>query len=140
VRNTLILSESGEEYTGQAQLDFLDANWNVVFSATSDVKGKRLETPVKIVAQPVENNQPVVITEVKVWPTGQSQYGAVPLLSISFSRSDPQISDGRDRPASVRRDGNLGHRTAVAFERAEALAAYRFDPLIHNRRRDRGLQ
>jgi hypothetical protein len=44
-QDTLILSESGDEYTGHARVDFLDANWNVVFSTTSDVMGKRLETP-----------------------------------------------------------------------------------------------
>ena len=39
VQDTLVLAESGDEYTGRAQVDFLDANWNVVFSTTSDVKG-----------------------------------------------------------------------------------------------------
>src|SRR5260370_1058453 len=42
VQDTLVLAESGDEYTGRAQVDFLDANWNVVFSTTSDVKGTRL--------------------------------------------------------------------------------------------------
>ena len=45
VQDTLILSESGDEYTGHAQVDFLDADWNVVFSTTSEEKGTRLETP-----------------------------------------------------------------------------------------------
>ena len=44
-QDTLVLSESGDEYTGHAQVDFLDASWNVVFSTTSEVKGTRLETP-----------------------------------------------------------------------------------------------
>jgi len=35
VQDTLIMTESGDEYTGRAQVDFLDANWNVVFSTTS---------------------------------------------------------------------------------------------------------
>jgi hypothetical protein len=34
VQETLVLSESGDEYTGHAQVDFLDADWNVVFSTT----------------------------------------------------------------------------------------------------------
>ena len=46
VQDTLVLAESGDEYTGRAQVDFLDANWNVVFSTTSDVNGTRLETPI----------------------------------------------------------------------------------------------
>jgi hypothetical protein len=97
VRDALVLSESGDEYTGQAQVDFLDANWNVVFSTTSDMKGIRLETPGKVVAQPVENNQPVMISEVKVWPIGQSQYGAVPLLSISMTDSDGSFTTTPNR-------------------------------------------
>ena len=56
VQDTLVLSESGDEYTGHAQVDFLDANWKVVFSTTSDVKGTRLETPnpAMLVAQAAE--------------------------------------------------------------------------------------
>jgi hypothetical protein len=88
VRDTLVLSESGDEYKGQAQVDFLDANWNIVFSTTSDMKGIRLETPGTVVARPVANKQPVMISEVKVWPIGQSQYGAVPLLSLSMTGGD----------------------------------------------------
>ena len=51
VQDTLVLAESGDEYTGRAQVDFLDANWNVVFSTTSDVKGTRLETPIPAYAR-----------------------------------------------------------------------------------------
>ena len=55
VQDTLVLSESGDDYTGHAQVDFLDASWNVVFSTTSDVKGTRLETPpAMLIAQPAE--------------------------------------------------------------------------------------
>jgi hypothetical protein len=43
VQETLVLWE-GDEYTGHAQVDFLDANWTVVFSIACDVKGTRLET------------------------------------------------------------------------------------------------
>src|SRR5215469_3549686 len=45
VQDTFTLSESGNEDAGQAQVDFLDANWNVVFSISSDLKGTRRETP-----------------------------------------------------------------------------------------------
>jgi hypothetical protein len=57
VQETLAMSEPGDEYTGQAQVDFLDANWNVVISTTSDVKGTRLETPATLMAQPAEKKQ-----------------------------------------------------------------------------------
>jgi hypothetical protein len=86
VQHAIVMSESGDEYTGKAQVDFLDPNWNVVFSTTSDIKGVRLEIPGKVAAQPV------MISEVKVWPIGQSQYGAVPLLSISINNGDGSFS------------------------------------------------
>jgi hypothetical protein len=45
VRSTMILSESGNEFTAhETHVDFLDTNWNVVFSSTDEVTGKRLET------------------------------------------------------------------------------------------------
>ena len=50
VQETFVLSESGDEYTGHAQVDFLDANWNVLFSTASDVEGTRLETPAMLTA------------------------------------------------------------------------------------------
>jgi hypothetical protein len=97
VQDALVLSESGDEYTGQAQVDFLDANWNIVLSTTSNAKGIRLETPENVVTQPLENNQPIIISEVKVWPIGQSQYGAVPLLSISMTGSDGSFTTTPNR-------------------------------------------
>jgi hypothetical protein len=46
VRSTMILSESGNEFTArECHVDFLDSNWNVVDSDNDEVKGKRLETP-----------------------------------------------------------------------------------------------
>ena len=45
VHSTMILSESGNEFTAhEGHVDFLDVNWNVVFSSTDEVTGKRLET------------------------------------------------------------------------------------------------
>ena len=79
------LSESGDEYIGHARMDFLDANWNVVFSTTSEVKGTRLETPNP--ALPVGESaakKPLVgVWEVKVPPTGQS-----PVLSLAMFAGD----------------------------------------------------
>jgi hypothetical protein len=40
-----VLSESGDEFARRAQVDYLDANWTLVFSMTSEMKGVRLETP-----------------------------------------------------------------------------------------------
>jgi hypothetical protein len=67
VQETLVMSESGDEYTGHAQVDFLDLNWNVVFSTFSDVKGTRLETPIPamLVGQASEKNQLVGVWNFK---------------------------------------------------------------------------
>ena len=83
------MSESGDEYTGHAQVDFLDANWNVVFSTTSDVKGTRLETPAMLMAQPAEKKQLVGVWEVKVSPVGQS-----PELSLAMYGDDGSVTTG----------------------------------------------
>jgi hypothetical protein len=46
VRSTMILSDSGNEFTArECQVEFLDANWKVVDSDNDEVKGTRLETP-----------------------------------------------------------------------------------------------
>ena len=83
VQDTLALSESGNECTGHALVDFLDADWNVVFSTTRDVKGTRLETPASSmpVGEPAGKKGLVGVWEVKVSPIGQSQ---LPLLSLAI--------------------------------------------------------
>jgi hypothetical protein len=91
VQETLVLSESGDEYTGQAQVDFLDLNWNVVFSTTIEVKGTRLETPAMPIAQPAEKNQLAGVWEVKVSLAGQSQS---PQLSIVLYGADGGVATG----------------------------------------------
>jgi hypothetical protein len=87
VQDTLVLSESGDEYTGHAQVDFLDADWNVVFSTASEEKGTRLETPVSSVpvGEPAGKKPLVGVWEVKVSPIGQSQS---PLLSLAMYSGD----------------------------------------------------
>jgi hypothetical protein len=89
VQETLVVSEPGNEYTGHAQVDFLDANWNVVFSITSDVKGTRLETPAALRAQPAEKKQLAGVWEVKVMPVGQS-----PELSLAMYGDDGSVTTG----------------------------------------------
>ena len=89
VQETLAMSEPGDEYTGHAQVDFLDANWNVVFSTTSDVNGTRLETPATLMAQPAEKKQLVGVWEVRVSPVGQS-----PELSLAMYGDDGSVTTG----------------------------------------------
>jgi hypothetical protein len=99
VQETLVLSESGDEYTGHAQVDFLDANWNVLFSTASDVKGTRLETPAMPIAQPAEKNQLVGVWEVKSLSSGGERW--VPGIDV-FS------TDGRLHPEQ-RQEKRRGH-------------------------------
>jgi hypothetical protein len=84
VQDTLTLSESNDEYTGHAEADFLDANWNVVFSTSSDVKGTRLETPDPAVpgAQPAEG---MGVSELRLLLPGLS---AQPMLGLFFVGED----------------------------------------------------
>jgi hypothetical protein len=91
VQETLVLSEPGDEYTRHAQVDFLDANWNVVFSTASDVKGTRLETPALLMAQPAEKKQLVRVWEVKVSPVGQS---LSPELGLAMYGADGSVTTG----------------------------------------------
>jgi hypothetical protein len=43
IQYTLFLSESGDEYTGHAEVDFLDADWNVVFSTVCDLQSSLIQ-------------------------------------------------------------------------------------------------
>ena len=94
VQDTLVLTESGDEYTGPAQVDFLDASWNVVFSTTNDVKGARLETPIPatLATQPADRKG--------VWEV-QAGRGAglsgPPFLGLILSREDGSWSEDRGR-------------------------------------------
>jgi len=87
VQDALVLSESGDEYTGHAQVDFLDAGWNVLFSTTRDVKGTRLETPVSSMpaGEPARKKPLVGVWEVKELPIWESQS---PLLSLAMYAGD----------------------------------------------------
>lgn len=48
LQSTITLSENGDEFTAHGDADFLDSNWNVVFSTTTDGKGTRLETAARL--------------------------------------------------------------------------------------------
>jgi hypothetical protein len=84
VQETLTLSESNNEYAGQAKADFLDANWNVVFSTSSDLKGTRLETPnpALSVAPPSERKG------VWKWEASLPGFSAKPMLGLNFVGED----------------------------------------------------
>jgi len=84
-QDTLVLSESGNEYAGHARTDFLDANWNVVFSTTSEVKATRLETPNPAIlfGEPAAQESLLGVWEVNASPIGQS-----PLLSLAVFGGD----------------------------------------------------
>jgi hypothetical protein len=45
IQASIVLSESGDEFTAKTQADFSDANWKTVMSNTGEVKAARLKTP-----------------------------------------------------------------------------------------------
>ena len=45
IQASIVLSESGDEFTAKTQADFFDANWKTVISNTGEVKATRLKTP-----------------------------------------------------------------------------------------------
>ena len=45
IQSTIVLSESGDEYTAHTQADFFGANWKTILTNTGEVKGTRLQTP-----------------------------------------------------------------------------------------------
>jgi hypothetical protein len=109
VQNTFVLTAPGDEYTGRAQVDFLDANWNVIFSIATDVKGTRLETPIPatLAAQAAERKG---VWEVKAGRgTGIS---GPPRLGLILSREDGTWSED----TGPRRTGQVTSTKGVADE------------------------
>ena len=112
VRDTLVLSESGDEYTGHAAMDFFDANWNVVFSTDSDVKGTRLEIPAGLVAQRAERKG---VWEVKVLRLGMS---TPPGLGLNLIGEDGSFSfESPGPPPSVPAVQAVANETGPSYGR-----------------------
>jgi len=93
VQNTLVLSESGEEYMGYARVDFLDASGKVVLSTSSEVKGTKLETPATIIAQPAEERQLMGVWAKKLKPSGTERT----VLHIDTFRGDGSFTGSGDK-------------------------------------------
>ena len=93
VQDTLVLSESGDEYTGHAQADFLDASGKVVFSTSSEVKGTKLETPAMLIAQPPEGKQLMGVWAKKVKASGNERNP----LNIDTFRADGSFTGSTDK-------------------------------------------
>jgi hypothetical protein len=127
VQDTLVLSESGDEYTGRAQVDFLDADWNVVFSTTSEEKGSRLEAPVSStpVGEPAGKKPLVGVWEVKVSSTGQWQS---PLLSLAMYGGDGSFNTtgGYKALPSISAVQNVATEISAGYGRWAATGAKEF--------------
>jgi hypothetical protein len=123
VRDTLVLSESGDEYTGHPQLDFLDTSWKVVFSTKSDVKATRLETPISAMAdaRPGEKKDLVGIWAIRV-RQHEAEYSAHPHIDI-FS-ADGSLSNDTDRRLSWGMIGSGRGRWAATSARVFQLKYY----------------
>jgi hypothetical protein len=73
VHEHVVFSDSSDEYTGHSDIDFFDANWNVVFSTTCEVKGTKLNTSIPAMAG-AQLPKRTGVWELKAQPVG----GAVP--------------------------------------------------------------
>jgi hypothetical protein len=83
-KSTILMSESGDEWTANAQVDFLDANGNVVLSDPVEAMGKRLEKPGPIGSFP-EKNRVIGAWKLTMFQTGQ---GLPPLLGFASFGGD----------------------------------------------------
>jgi hypothetical protein len=45
IQDSIVLSESGDEFSAKTQADFFDANWKTLLTNTGEAKGTRLKTP-----------------------------------------------------------------------------------------------
>jgi hypothetical protein len=83
-KSTMLMSETGNEWTANAQADFLDANGNVVFSDSVEAQGRRLENPGSAGNFP-EKNRVVGAWKLTMFQTGQ---GLPPLLGLAIYGGD----------------------------------------------------
>jgi hypothetical protein len=83
-KSTIFISKTGDEWTANAQVDFLDADRNVVFSDTVEVKGRRLEKPGPA-GNFTEKTRVVGTWKLTMFQTGQ---GLPPLLGLAIYGED----------------------------------------------------
>jgi hypothetical protein len=74
------MSERGDEWTGNAQADFLDGSGNVVFSDSVEVQGKRLED-LGPIGKLSEKKRIIGVWKLTMFQTGQ---GLPPLLGFAI--------------------------------------------------------
>jgi hypothetical protein len=83
-KSTIFMSETGDEWTANAQADYLEANWNVIFSDAVEVRGLRLEKP-GAVGNFNEKNRVIGMWKLTMFQTGQ---GLPPLLGLAIFSGD----------------------------------------------------
>ena len=95
-------------------MDFLDANWNVVFSTTIDAMGRRLETPVPAIieGQAAEKNQLVGVWAFKSLSSGGERW--VPGIDI-FSADGSMIQQNNKRSDVGTIDPGRGRYVAIGL-------------------------
>jgi hypothetical protein len=79
-KSTILMSERGDEWTGNAQADFLDGSGNVVFSDSVEVQGKRLED-LGPIGKLSEKKRIIGVWKLTMFQTGQ---GLPPLLGFAI--------------------------------------------------------
>jgi hypothetical protein len=93
VQDTLVLSEAGDQYTGHAQVDYLDASGKTVLNTSSEVKGTRLETPAMPIAQPAQEKQLRGVWAIRNKTPGSERT----LLNIDSQRADGSFTGISDK-------------------------------------------
>lgn len=69
-QSTMVLSETGNDWTAQARLDVMDASSKVVFGVAGELTGKRLETPASG-EHPTSESPFVGVRSLTMFQTGQ---------------------------------------------------------------------
>ena len=121
VQDTLALSEAGDEYTGHAQVDYLDASGKIVFSTSSEVKGTKLETPAMQVAQPAEEKLLMGVWAKKIKTSGTERT----VLTIDTFRADGSFTGSSDKTL------NYGSTMGLRVGRCVATGTREFQLTIY---------
>jgi hypothetical protein len=125
VQDTLVLSEAGDQYTGHAQVDYLDASGKTVLNTSTEVKGTRLETLSMPIAQPAQEKQLR-----GVWAGRNKTSGSErTLLIIDSYRADGSYTSSSDKTVDI-----YGNTAGLRVGRCVATGTREFQLLFYGLR------
>jgi hypothetical protein len=125
VRETLVLSEAGNEYMGDAQVDYLDASGKTVLNTSSEVKGTRLETPAMPIAQPAQEKQLMGVWAKKIKTSGNERT----VLNVDTFRADGSFTSSSDKTVDL-----YGNTAGLRVDRCVATGTREFQLTIYGLR------